>query len=116
AEELNARLGGIGNLAERITEVRRSLEGRIAFSTSLGLDDQAILNAVAESGADVDIFTLDTGRLFPEVLETVELSEMRYVFSLRLVTPEPPEVEAFVARDGVFGFRQSLDNRKACCD
>ena len=116
AEELNARLEQVGNLAERITEVRRSVEGRIAFSTSLGLDDQAILNAIAESGADIDIFTLDTGRLFPEVLETVEFSEIRYGVRIRLVTPEAAEVEALVARDGVFGFRHSVENRKACCE
>ncbi|HSA66811.1 MAG TPA: phosphoadenylyl-sulfate reductase [Methyloceanibacter sp.] len=116
AEALNARLAGIENLAERIAEVRRSVEGRIAFSTSLGLDDQAILNAIAQSGADIDIFTLDTGRLFPEVLETVELSEIRYGLRIRLVTPEASEVEALVAHDGVFGFRHSVDNRKACCE
>jgi phosphoadenosine phosphosulfate reductase len=116
AEELNTRLAKIESLAERIAEMRRSVEGRITFSTSLGLDDQAILNAIAESGADIDIFTLDTGRLFPEVLETVELSEIRYGLRIRLVTPEASEVEALVASDGVFGFRHSVDNRKACCE
>ena len=96
--------------------MRRSVEGRIAFSTSLGLDDQAILHAIAESGADIDMFTLDTGRLFPEVLETVELSEIRYGLRIRLVAPDAAEVEALVARDGVFGFRNSVENRKACCE
>ena len=109
AEDLNARLANIENLADRIAEVRRSVEGRIAFSTSLGLDDQAILHAVAEFGADIDMFTLDTGRLFPEVLETVELSEIRYGVRIRLVTPEASEVEYLVARDGVFGFRNSVE-------
>lgn len=116
AEGLNARLEEIGSLADRVTEVRRSVEGRIAFSTSLGLDDQAILNAIAESGADIDIFTLDTGRLFPEVLETVELSEIRYGLRIRLVAPAAAEVEDLVARDGVFGFRHAVENRKACCE
>ena len=116
AEELNARLAGIENLAERIAEVRRSVEGRIVFSTSLGLDDQAILHAIAQSAADIDIFTLDTGRLFPEVLETVEFSEIRYGVRIRLVAPEASEIEALVARDGVFGFRNSVGNRKACCE
>jgi len=116
AEELNTRLEKIENLAERIAEVRRSVEGRITFSTSLGLEDQAILNAIAESGADIDIFTLDTGRLFPEVLETVELSEIRYGLRIRLVAPAAAEVEDLVGRDGVFGFRNSVDNRKACCE
>ena len=116
AGELNARLAGIENLGDRIAEVRRSIEGRIAFSTSLGLDDQAILHAIADSGADIDVFTLDTGRLFPEVLETIELSEIRYGLRIRLMAPEASEVEALVARDGVFGLRRSVDNRKACCE
>jgi phosphoadenosine phosphosulfate reductase len=116
AEELNARLARLDTLEERIAEIRKAIDGRIAFSTSLGLEDQAILNAVAETGSDVDIFTLDTGRLFPEVLETVELSEIRYGVRIRLVAPEASEVEALVARDGVFGFRQSVENRKACCE
>ena len=30
--------------------------------------------------------------------------------------PEAAQVEALVARDGVFGFRNSVENRKACCE
>jgi phosphoadenosine phosphosulfate reductase len=116
AGELDQRLGRIKSLTDRIREIRRRVEGRLVFSTSLGLEDQAILHAIAESGADIDIFTLDTGRLFPEVLETVELSELRYGLRIRLVAPDAADVEALVARDGVFGFRHSVDNRKACCE
>lgn len=113
---LNEALGKTDDLVARIKEVAASIEGRIAFSTSLGLEDQAILYAIAKSGADVDIFTLDTGRLFPEVLETVELSELRFRRRIRLVVPDAQEVEELVARDGVYGFRQSIENRKTCCE
>jgi phosphoadenosine phosphosulfate reductase len=116
ADELNLRLVRVKNLPDRIREMRRRIEGRIAFSTNLGLEDQAILHAIAESGADIDVFTLDTGRLFPEVLETVEISEIRYGIRIRLVAPEASEVEALVSRDGVFGFKNSVENRKACCE
>jgi phosphoadenosine phosphosulfate reductase len=116
AEALDKRLVRVKNLADRIREMRRRIEGRIVFSTSLQLEDQAILHAIAESGAEIDIFTLDTGRLFPEVLETVELSELRYGVRIRLVTPDAGEVEQLVARDGVFGFRHSVENRKSCCE
>jgi sulfate adenylyltransferase subunit 2 len=116
AEALDLRLARIKSLTDRIREIGRRIEGRIAFSTSLGLEDQAILHAIAESGAKIDVFTLDTGRLFPEVLETVELSELRYRLRIRLVTPEPSEVESLVAHDGVLGFRHSVENRKACCE
>jgi phosphoadenosine phosphosulfate reductase len=118
---LNEALGATDDLVSRIKEVSKRIEGRIAFSTSLGLEDQAILHAIAnsgvlKSGAEIDVFTLDTGRLFPEVLETVELSELRFRTRIRLVVPDAAEVEELVARDGVFGFRQSVDNRKSCCE
>jgi phosphoadenosine phosphosulfate reductase len=116
AEELDERLSETKDLAARITALRKAIEGRIVFSTSLGLEDQAILHAIAASGADIDIFTLDTGRLFPEVLETVELSELRYGLRIRLVAPDAQEVEQLVSRDGVFGFRNSVENRKTCCE
>ncbi|MGH6735072.1 MAG: phosphoadenylyl-sulfate reductase [Methyloceanibacter sp.] len=116
AATLDERLARIDSLTDRIREVKRRIEGRIAFSTSLGLEDQAILHAIADSGVDVDVFTLDTGRLFPEVLETIELSELRYRLRIRLVVPDAKEVEELVARDGVYGFRHAVENRKACCE
>jgi len=121
AAALDETLGKTDDLVARINEIAGRVEGRIAFSTSLGIEDQAILHAIAKSGviksgADVDVFTLDTGRLFPEVLETIELSELRFRIRIRLVAPDAAEVEELVARDGVFGFRHSVDNRKACCE
>jgi phosphoadenosine phosphosulfate reductase len=116
AEELGQELAENKDLEARIVAMRRSIEGRITFSTSLGLEDQAILHAIARSKSDIDIFTLDTGRLFPEVLDTVELSELRYGVRIRLVAPDANEIEQLVARDGVFGFRNSVENRKSCCE
>ncbi|MGI9386205.1 MAG: phosphoadenylyl-sulfate reductase [Methyloligellaceae bacterium] len=121
AVELDTLLGRTDDIVSRVREVGSHIEGRIAFSTSLGLEDQVILHAIAksgivQSGAEVDVFTLDTGRLFPEVLETVELSELRYRIRIRLVAPDAQEVEELVARDGVYGFRQSVENRKSCCE
>ena len=113
---LAAKLAQTTDLVERIKAIADSIEGRIAFSTSLGLEDQAILHAIAKSGAEIDIFTLDTGRLFPEVLETVELSELRFRRRIRLVAPDAQEVEELVNRDGVYGFRQSVEYRKSCCE
>ena len=48
--ELDQRLVRIKSLTDRIREIHRRIEGRIAFSTNLGLEDQAILHAIAEFG------------------------------------------------------------------
>ena len=92
------------------------MTGRIAFSTSLGLEDQVVLHGLAQSAADVDVFTLDTGRHFPETLETLAESERRYGLRIRVVSPDADELEDVVARDGVLGFRMSVEARKACCE
>ncbi|MGQ0674351.1 MAG: phosphoadenylyl-sulfate reductase [Hyphomicrobium sp.] len=116
ARALDERLAALSSLEERIAEIRKSIPGRVTFSTSLGLEDQAVLDAIAAKAPDIDVFTLDTGRHFPETLETIEASELRYGLKIRLVAPDARELEELVARDGVFGFRQSIDARNACCD
>lgn len=116
AAALDSELAQLKTLGERLVALRRAIPGRITFSTSLGIEDQAILDAIANSKTGIDVFTLDTGRHFPETLETIEASENKYGLSIRLVAPDAAETEALVARDGVLGFRQSIEARKACCD
>lgn len=115
ARSLGLALSGACDLTARIQLLASAIEGRIAFSTSLGIEDQAILHAIAESGAAIDVFTLDTGRLFPETVETLAVSELRYGIKIRALAPDTAGVEELVARDGVLGFRESIEARKACC-
>ncbi len=116
AEKLDSELAAITDAGERLRRARSAINGRIAFSTSLGIEDQAVLHAIASADLDFDIFTLDTGRHFPETLETLQASETRYRRRIRVVFPETGEVEALVARDGIMGFRDAVENRVACCD
>ncbi len=84
-------------------------------SSSLGIEDQALLHGIAKTGVPIDVFTLDTGRHFPETLETLEASEQAYGLNIRVMFPDARDVEELVARDGIMGFRQSIEARKACC-
>ncbi|MFN0262488.1 phosphoadenylyl-sulfate reductase [Tepidamorphus sp. 3E244] len=116
ARQLDAELREIDALPARLRHIAQAVPGRVAFSTSLGIEDQVVLAAIAAADADVDVFTLDTGRHFPETLETLDMSEARYGRQIRVVFPESDDVEQLVARDGIFGFRNSLEARRACCD
>ena len=113
---ISDKLCACPDLTGRIRAVADLTTGRISFSTSLGLEDQAVLHAIAESGAGVDVFTLDTGRLFPETLDTLAETERRYGLRIRVLVPNAGQIEDLVGRDGVLGFRLSLEARKACCD
>lgn len=116
ASALDAALARIEPLPERVAAIVAALPGRIAFATSLGLEDQAVLHAVAAAGRSIDVFTLDTGRHFQETLDTIEASERHFDLKIRVIAPEAAELEALVDRDGILGFRSSIEARKACCD
>ncbi len=114
--DLDRLLANSPSLEDRIRQIRGAIRGRIAFATSLGLEDQAVLHAIAATGALIDVVMLDTGRHFPETLETLSESEHRYGLKIRMVVPDARELEALVARDGVLGFRTSIERRRACCE
>jgi phosphoadenosine phosphosulfate reductase len=116
AAELDHTLANLQTLEERIEAIRAAINGPIALSTSLGIEDQAITHAIAMTGADIGIFTLDTGRLFPETLDTLFETEGKYGLKIRVMFPDAAEVEELVANDGVYGFRYSVEARKACCE
>ncbi len=115
ANSLDAALRAADALAERIQVIENAIPGRIVFSTSLGLEDQVLLHAIAEANARIEAITLDTGRHFPETYDTLARSEKLLGVRIRVIMPQASDVEELVARDGVFGFRYAVENRKACC-
>lgn len=103
------------NLFERLAAIRDQVAGRIVFTTSFGLEDQAIAHAILLQDLAIEIVTLDTGRLFPETHQVWAETERRYGRRIHAVVPEHAQVEAFVARHGIDGFRDSVEMRRACC-
>jgi sulfate adenylyltransferase large subunit/phosphoadenylyl-sulfate reductase (thioredoxin) len=100
--------------AERIAQLRRAVAGKIVFTTSFGLEDQAILHLLAEHD-DIDVITLDTGRLFPETYALWEQTERRYGRRIHALFPRAAELEALVRGQGINGFYESRAARLACC-
>ena len=113
---LGRHLAALDSLEARLVAIAGAGLGPAAFSTSLGLEDQAILHAIASTASFIDVFTLDTGRHFPETLETLDRSQQRYGLRIRVIAPNADDLENLVARDGVLGFRLSVEARKACCN
>jgi len=62
---LNAQAAG-QNALERLQTLRAALPGPVVFTTSFGVEDQAITHLIATAGLDIALATLDTGRLFPQ--------------------------------------------------
>jgi len=87
----------------------------IVLSTSLGLEDQAITEMVMRQNRDTEIFTLDTGRLFPETYDLIARTNKHFGIRMKIYFPEPAKVEEMVAQKGINLFYDSVENRKLCC-
>jgi phosphoadenosine phosphosulfate reductase len=85
------------------------------FSTSLGLEDQAILHAIAQAGLAVRVITLDTGRLFEETHALHAETRKRYRIPIEVFSPDPVALRTLIAERGPNGFYDSVENRRECC-
>lgn len=88
---------------------------KVVFSTSLGAEDQVITAMLMQIDKNARIFTLDTGRLFPETYELIEKTEARYDMRIQLYFPDTQSVEKMVSENGINLFYYSIENRKLCC-
>ena len=52
------------DLFGRVAAIRSLVPGQIVFTTSFGLEAQALAHAIFSQGLTIDVATLDTGRLF----------------------------------------------------
>jgi sulfate adenylyltransferase large subunit/phosphoadenylyl-sulfate reductase (thioredoxin) len=100
---------------ERLERFCREVAGKVVFTTSFGQEDQAILHMLQERALDLDVVTIDTGRLFPETYALWAETERKYGRRIRAVYPRQESVEAFVETYGIDGFYDSPDARLACC-
>ncbi|MEP7030452.1 MAG: phosphoadenylyl-sulfate reductase [Pseudolabrys sp.] len=102
--------------AQRIAYVRRALSGKIVFTHGFGIEGQLIFHRICEADLDIDVVTLDTGRLFPETYALWAKTEKLYGRRIRAIYPNQVALENLVAKQGIDGIYESKQAREACCD
>ncbi len=98
-----------------ITWFLEAFKGRIALSSSMGAEDQVLTAMVTAADPGVRIFTLDTGRLFPETYDLIEETNKRFNTKINICFPEREAVEKMVSEHGINLFYHTIENRKMCC-
>ena len=106
---------GAADPGKRLEGLRAGIEGRIVFTTSFGLEDQAVAHFIFTKGLDIEVSTLDTGRLFPSTYKVWEETERRYGKRIRSWHPDGAALANFVALAGINGFYGSKEARLGCC-
>lgn len=88
---------------------------KVVFSTSLGYEDQVITDIVFSKNLNIEIFTLDTGRLFNETYSVLNNTLEKYKQPIKIYFPKTEAVEKLVSEKGPLSFYESVENRKECC-
>lgn len=102
--------------AEEILEIVSGLSSeKNVFSTSLSYEDQVIAHMIFSKGLNIEVFTLDTGRLFSETYSVFNSTRDRYKKEIKTYFPKTEAVEKLVSSKGPNSFYESVENRKECC-
>jgi phosphoadenosine phosphosulfate reductase len=86
-----------------------------ALASSLSAEDMVLTDAILRLRLDIEIFTLDTGRLHADTLNVIEAIRKRYGYAVRVYRPDPKAVGEYVVEFGQDAFYGSVDLRKRCC-
>jgi phosphoadenosine phosphosulfate reductase len=89
---------------------------KIAIASSLGGEDQVLTEMAVRINPEVNVFTLDTGRLFQETYDVLEETMKKYNMSVQVLFPDSQAVEEMVSTNGPNLFYNSIENRKYCCN
>jgi len=90
---------------------------RIALSTAFQIDGVALIDMAYELDEEIQVFSVDTGRLPAESYTLIEQLRERYPrMRLELLSPEPRQLTRMVARHGPNLFYRSVENRLLCCN
>lgn len=86
------------------------------FANSFGAEDMVITDLIAKAGADIEIFSLDTGRLPPQTYALMQETTVKYPsHPIKVFFPQTAATEAFVNQHGINAFYESIELRKSCC-
>ena len=89
--------------------------GSIVFSTSFGWEDQVISQMIFSKNLPIKVFTLETGRMFPETYYVWNRTLETYGQSIHAYYPDKDALEKMLTAKGPSSFYESVENRKECC-
>lgn len=114
AEELRIQTTGF-TPEQSLRFIAGSFPGTAIFSSSFGLEDQVITHMIFSNNLPIKVFTLETGRLFPETYYVWNRTLERYSQPIHAFYPQHEAVENMVSTKGPSSFYESVENRKECC-
>ncbi len=114
-QQLNEQLTG-KSAQEIVAILLQKFPGKVTLASSLGAEDQVLTDMLSKCDNEFSIFTLDTGRVFPETYTLLAKTNARYGITIKTFFPDYKLVEEMVNTKGINLFYDRIENRKLCCN
>lgn len=89
---------------------------RVALCTSLQQEGLVLLDMAVKINPEVQVFTIDSGRLPQATLDLVDEVRDRYHIGIEVLYPDGDEVSSMVSMHGPNLFYKSPELRLSCCE
>jgi len=108
-------------LAKKIADVKKVLAEIVAdnspatFASSYGAEDMVLMDLICKFAPEIEIFSLDTGRLPEQTYEVMQQAKAHYNRDVQVYYPDTTAIAEYVTNNGPNSFYDSVDHRKQCC-
>ena len=113
-----ALLASVASKTAAVHNLLRQIAGDFSpavFANSLGAEDMVLTDLIVGEKLDIEIFSLDTGRLPLETYDLIGEVKKHYGLALKLYYPRHDLVEPWTRDNGINAFYESVELRKGCC-
>jgi phosphoadenosine phosphosulfate reductase len=102
---------------DSVSQLRAALATykNVCYANSLGAESMVLTDLIWGHVPSIEIFTIDTGRLYPETYDLIERVQRHYGRALRVYYPNTEKLEQWVGEHGINGFRDGVEQRRGCC-
>ncbi len=115
AEPLSPRLETLVQDTRALLERAVREHKDVVYSNSLGAEAMVLTDIIATHVPEIEMFTLDTGRLPDETLALLDRIERRYQRRIQVFYPDAAALERYVRENGINGFYLGIEERQSCC-
>lgn len=104
------------NAEDILKTISKDLNFKIIFTTSFGIEDQVISDLIFKNNLNIQVVSLDTGRLFPETYKVHQSTIEKYNKKIQVYFPQTQAAQDLLSEKGPYSFYESVENRKECCN
>ncbi|MGP6293306.1 phosphoadenylyl-sulfate reductase [Caldiplasma sukawensis] len=102
-------------LRETLNNAENKFSSEIFFSCSFSMEDMIILNEIEKNRIGIQIFTIDTGRLFQETYDLIQFIKENYGINIHFIYGDSNKIREMVENHGPNLFFESKEKRDLCC-